>query len=181
MLIIQTNRRPKRDQKRSKRPLLWKYEKCLLKVWWFQDDDDEDDSAVTVFSPPKLKSETSKGHHGHHHPSGPITVVASRARVDPDSGLADQASVLEEGNTVWEADLAFLDLTTNSDKYYKLQALTAKDNSAFWLELPAPFTSLIDDLSGVCNIGDGRGPRVSSTSMHVTVKKMQKQFLRKNS
>eukprot|EP00730_Choanoeca_flexa_P014596 TRINITY_DN6438_c0_g1_i1.p1 TRINITY_DN6438_c0_g1~~TRINITY_DN6438_c0_g1_i1.p1 ORF type:complete len:377 (+),score=121.07 TRINITY_DN6438_c0_g1_i1:86-1216(+) len=70
----------------------------------------------------------------HHHTanSNAIKVVAGRPQVDPESGLANRSMVYEHNDVVYDADLAFLDLAHNHDKYYKLQVLEAVDKSEYW-------------------------------------------------
>ena len=43
--------------------------------------------------------------------------------MEEDSGLQDTAHVLEEGDVVWHASLALVNLETGLNSYYKLQIL----------------------------------------------------------
>ncbi|EDQ87939.1 uncharacterized protein MONBRDRAFT_26587 [Monosiga brevicollis MX1] len=79
------------------------------------------------------QADKSKASHAHNHASNAIHVCYTDPEVDEMTGLKGQAEVLIDANhQVFEADLVYLDLSQNHDKYYKLQVLKAKDGSAYW-------------------------------------------------
>ncbi|KAK7474692.1 hypothetical protein BaRGS_00034057 [Batillaria attramentaria] len=59
--------------------------------------------------------------------------VKGGAAVDPESGLAETAHVLQDKGNLYTAVLGLVDVTRGSNSFYKLQALEGDKTSSWWL------------------------------------------------
>ncbi|XP_064601493.1 LOW QUALITY PROTEIN: poly [ADP-ribose] polymerase 1-like [Liolophura sinensis] len=60
-------------------------------------------------------------------------MVKGGAAVDPDSGLAETAHVINEKGVVYNAVLGLVDVAKGTNSYYKIQALESDSSKACWL------------------------------------------------
>ena len=54
------------------------------------------------------------------------------AAVDPDSGLADSAHVLQKNGDIYDAVLGLVDLVRGTNSYYKLQLLESDTSKRYY-------------------------------------------------
>ncbi|KAL4239025.1 Poly [ADP-ribose] polymerase 1 [Mactra antiquata] len=59
--------------------------------------------------------------------------VKGGAAVDPDSGVASTAHVIEEKGVIYNAVLGLVDVVRGTNSYYKLQALEGDSKSVWWV------------------------------------------------
>eukprot|EP00039_Didymoeca_costata_P007541 m.100947 g.100947 ORF g.100947 m.100947 type:complete len:1020 (-) comp13730_c0_seq1:96-3155(-) len=60
-------------------------------------------------------------------------VVKGRCAVEPDSEMQDTAHVLDEGHTVWNAQMILVNLRDGKNSYYKIQLLESDDGRGYYL------------------------------------------------
>ncbi|PVD25807.1 hypothetical protein C0Q70_13469 [Pomacea canaliculata] len=82
------------------------------------------------------KSSMSKKEEEKYTKSVPATMkmtVKGGAAIDPDSGLADIAHVIQNKGDLYTAVLGLVDITRGTNSFYKLQALESDKASSWWL------------------------------------------------
>ncbi|KAK3578700.1 hypothetical protein CHS0354_008557 [Potamilus streckersoni] len=93
---------------------------------------------IAGLSTPKVvaKSGLKKAEETHFTKSVPQTVkmtVKGGAAVDPESGLAETAHVVEEKGEIYNAVLGLVDIVRGTNSYYKLQALESDKGTTWWV------------------------------------------------
>ncbi|XP_052769011.1 poly [ADP-ribose] polymerase 1-like [Mya arenaria] len=59
--------------------------------------------------------------------------VKGGAAVDPDSGVADKAHVIQDKDVIYNAVLGLVDVVKGTNSYYKIQALEGDSKSLWWV------------------------------------------------
>ncbi|XP_041351454.1 poly [ADP-ribose] polymerase 1-like [Gigantopelta aegis] len=59
--------------------------------------------------------------------------VKGGAAVDPDSGMAETAHVIQEGGSIYNAVLGLVDIVRGTNSFYKIQALEKDSGTGWWV------------------------------------------------